>query len=68
MRCHGRRDDYACDVSCLGRLTVVVVVEFVGYVPVLYGARSVGWTSLYATRTVVFFCHRCCIRDGLEGV
>ena len=39
----------------LGRLTVVfvVVVEFAGYVPVLYGARPVGWTSLYATRAVV---------------
>ena len=42
-----------CD---LGRLTVVaavVVVEFAGYVPVLYGVRPVGWTSLYATRAVV---------------
>ena len=39
----------------LGRLTVVfvVVVEFAGYVPVLYGARPLGSTSLYATRAVV---------------
>ena len=39
-------------VCGLGRLTVVVV-EFADYGPVLYGARPVGWTSLYATRVVV---------------
>ena len=28
-------------------------MEFVGHVPVLYGARAVGWTSLCTSRTVV---------------
>ena len=27
-------------------------MEFAGYVPVLYGARSIGRTSLYVTRSV----------------
>jgi len=39
-------------ISGLGRYTVVVV-EFVGHVPVLYVARAVGWTSLCTSRTVV---------------
>ena len=28
-------------------------MEFVGHVPVLYGARAVGWTSLCTSRTAV---------------
>jgi hypothetical protein len=42
-------------LSGLSRLMVVVVVvmEFVGHVLVLYGARAVGWTLLCTCRTVV---------------
>jgi len=55
VHCLGRRDDMHITeiISGLIRLTVVVVMEFVGHVPVLHGARAVGWTSLCTSRTVV---------------
>ena len=40
-------------ISCLSRLKVVVVMEFVGHVQLLYGVRAIGWTSLCTSRTVV---------------
>jgi len=54
MHCLGRHGGMHVTemISGLGRHTDVVV-EFVGRVPVLYGARVVGWTSLCTSRTVV---------------